>query len=533
MTERTRRIENLALAGGLILVLAATAAVRLRLLDFPLERDEGEYAYVGRQLLHGEPPYRLAYTMKLPGTHAAYALTMALLGEKLAALRTGLLLVNLTSIALVFALGRRWIGGWGGLVAATTYAVLSTSSTTLGQAGHATHFVVLFVLGGLLLAPPEPGEAQRARWILSGLSFGLGVLMKQAGLAFVALALVLPHLRRPERGPALRASLLLGSGAALPLLLVLAVLASSGVFDDFWTWTVSYAWQYAGAPTAAAALANLKAALGAVVLPAWPLWALAAAGLAVIGLGRTLATGHLLLTWLSLASALALLPGFQFRRHYFILALPAVALLSGVAVTTAARRSLRALAARPRAALAALLFLASVGFTVHADRDFLLLSPPDELCRALYGPNPFPEADEIARFVEARSEPGDRIAVFGSEPEILFLGRRPSATGFLYVYPLMEPQSLAADMQRQMAAEVQAARPEFLIFVNVPTSWLVRPESDTWILDWMQAYCDREYRLVGAVEILSAERTRFVWEQAVASFEPATPDFVLVFQRRE
>ncbi|MEI8358775.1 MAG: hypothetical protein WCH13_09845, partial [Deltaproteobacteria bacterium] len=37
---------------------AAATAIRWHLLDVPLERDEGEYAYAGRLLLEGVPPFR-------------------------------------------------------------------------------------------------------------------------------------------------------------------------------------------------------------------------------------------------------------------------------------------------------------------------------------------------------------------------------------------------------------------------------------------------------------------------------------------
>jgi hypothetical protein len=50
---------------------------RVRLRDVPLERDEGEYAYVGQLILQGVPPNKEAYDMKLPGTYAAYAAIMA------------------------------------------------------------------------------------------------------------------------------------------------------------------------------------------------------------------------------------------------------------------------------------------------------------------------------------------------------------------------------------------------------------------------------------------------------------------------
>ena len=52
----------------MFVVLALVAVGRLQLLNFPLERDEGEYAYAGQLILQGIPPYELAYNMKFPGT---------------------------------------------------------------------------------------------------------------------------------------------------------------------------------------------------------------------------------------------------------------------------------------------------------------------------------------------------------------------------------------------------------------------------------------------------------------------------------
>jgi hypothetical protein len=41
---------------ALAIVLLFVVAVRIRLLDIPLERDEGEYAYMGQLFLQGVPP---------------------------------------------------------------------------------------------------------------------------------------------------------------------------------------------------------------------------------------------------------------------------------------------------------------------------------------------------------------------------------------------------------------------------------------------------------------------------------------------
>src|ERR1700676_2959186 len=66
---------------AIALIILLIAGIRFRLRDFPLERDEGEYAYAGQLILQGIPPYQLAYNMKLPGTYGAYALIMAVFGQ--------------------------------------------------------------------------------------------------------------------------------------------------------------------------------------------------------------------------------------------------------------------------------------------------------------------------------------------------------------------------------------------------------------------------------------------------------------------
>ena len=134
-----------------LLILLLFASIRIRLRDMPLERDEGEYAYAGQLLLAGIPPYQLAYNMKLPGTYAAYAMVIAVFGETPAAIHWGLLIVNAATTLLVLLLARRLFGDWPGLVAGASYGLLSTSPTVLGFAGHATQFVVLPAVGGILL----------------------------------------------------------------------------------------------------------------------------------------------------------------------------------------------------------------------------------------------------------------------------------------------------------------------------------------------------------------------------------------------
>src|SRR3982074_2873328 len=93
--------------GIVLLIILITGAVRIRLLGLPLERDEGEYAYAGQLLLHGIPPYKLAYSMKFPGTSMAYAILMSIFGDSITGIHLALVLINLLTAGLIFFLGRQ------------------------------------------------------------------------------------------------------------------------------------------------------------------------------------------------------------------------------------------------------------------------------------------------------------------------------------------------------------------------------------------------------------------------------------------
>src|ERR1700722_16616137 len=149
---------------GVLVVLLLVSFIRYRLLDLPLERDEGEYAYSGQLILQGIPPYELAWNMKLPGTYFAYALGMLPFGQTVAGVHSTLMVVNSLTIIFVFLLGRRLFGAVAGVLACATFGILSVSPAVLGMAAHANHFVILFaVIATLLLWRAEEFH----RWYVS------------------------------------------------------------------------------------------------------------------------------------------------------------------------------------------------------------------------------------------------------------------------------------------------------------------------------------------------------------------------------
>ena len=151
----------------------------------------------------------------------------------------------------------------------------------------------------------------------------------------------------------------------------------------------------------------------------------------------------------------------------------------------------------------------------------------------MFGANPFPEAIEVARYLETQTAPEERIAVIGSEPEIYFLARRRAAVSYMYVYPLMEPQPFAQRMQADMIAQLERERPRFMVLVNVPTSWSLQPESSRELLAWVEESVNEGYTLVGLLDIFPDGRTLSRWDGAAAQAAPQSPQHVAVFRRND
>lgn len=516
-----------------LLVFAAVAFIRLRLEGAPLERDEGEYAYAGQLILHGIPPYQAAYNMKLPGTYAAYAALMAVFGQSVNGIHRGMLLVNGGAVLFLFLLGRRLFSSAAGLAAGACYALLSTCPDILGTSAHATHFVVLPALAATLLLLRGLESGRLGDFFSSGLLYGVGFVMKQHGVflgAFGATMLAGYAFSRAHAGATLRRRarplLIFLAGAALPFALTCLILWRAGVFHKFWFWTFEYARAYVSQVSLSEGMENFWDNFEPIVKPNLTIWLLAAAGLLLAWVRKDFRRHAPFLAGFLLFSCAAMCPGLYFREHYFILALPAVCLLAGAGVEFLAKMT--------RPALPYCVLAAALAWSLYAQRDFFFHMTPVESSRELYGMSPFPEAVEVAGYIRGHSAREARIAVLGSEPEIYFYARRRSATGYIYGYPLMEAQPFALRMQNEMIGEIEAARPEYVVMVNVATTWMSDDDSPTRLFDWWDVYRGR-YQRVGVADMISEERTEYRWDAAAApgAYAPKSGNYLAVYKRRD
>ena len=99
------------------------------------------------------------------------------------------------------------------------------------------------------------------------------------------------------------------------------------------------------------------------------------------------------------------------------------------------------------------------------------------------------------------------------------------------MYGLMESQPYASRMQQSAIKEIEASEAKYLVYVNVPSSWLVRPDSDTTILTWARTYISAHYEVAGVADIVSDDSTVYAWGEEAARYAPRSPYVVYVFRR--
>src|SRR5205823_2175971 len=123
----------------------AICIIRMRWLIMPFDRDEAEYAYMGKLILNGVAPYKEAYNMKLPGIYYMYALIMAAFGQSSKGIHTGLLFLNGGTMIFLFLGLKKIFSPIVGLLASGFYGLMAMTVYVVGFSGQATHFAVFFL----------------------------------------------------------------------------------------------------------------------------------------------------------------------------------------------------------------------------------------------------------------------------------------------------------------------------------------------------------------------------------------------------
>jgi hypothetical protein len=378
----------------------------------------------------------------------------------------------------------------------------------------------------------------------AGLLLGLAFIIKQHGIFFAvfgaAYLFYAGLCRRPiQWGKTISTQVVFAAGVVIPFALVCLIFWRVGVFDKFWFWTFTYANKYAAFIPLSMGWEIFRERITSVVAETILIWLFALLGLFAVVIVRRLREWAVFVVGLLVFTFLAICPGFYFRGHYFLLWLPAVAILAGAGFagfSSGLNKLLAWLFGRVPGFYSGLgVFLAGlaiVGFSLFQQRGYLFDNTPVDVCRLIYGVNPFPESLKIAEYIKANSGPDDTVVVLGSEPQIYFYSNRRAATRYIYTYPLMEPHPYAVAMQKEMIGEIESAKPEWIVLVRVSISWLVASDSVKDIFNWFDSYANNFYHITGIIEVSSDGQPIYRWNEQVSGYEPTPSLRIAVFRRK-
>jgi hypothetical protein len=517
----------------LALSLLSVALLRYRLISIPFERDEGEFAYIGKLILEGVPPFKEAYDQKLPGVYAMYALFMALFGTSPEGVHIGLLGLNLLNMFFLFGIGQKLVSSWVGLGAAAIYGLITATPVVTGTSAHATNFVVFFVLPGLW-AFLRGLEKKSIFWLaFSGFLLGLGFIMKQPGAFFVIMTVLLLFLHQLKfKVWSWRRWLFItffhGFMSLVPFIIVLGLMQYWGVFESFWFWTFEYALAY-GIPIEGA-FKNLYDSVRDITKIFGAFWALAALGLATLYLMPIAVEKKWFVGALAFFGFLAVSPGYIYRYHYFILWLPAIAILAALFLWLIAQKLKKIYGPLSYVAGAIFCFITMQG--IAQEKKYFFQMQPDEISRKIFGLNPFIESPIIAKYLQKNTNPQDKIIIIGSEPQIYVYANRKAASGYIFTYGLVDGSRYNKPMIDEMMQEIRKNKPKFIVYCNLPTSWGIQVvESKSYLMQLLTQYVNENYRLVGLFDIL--EDGTLVQKQGQEAFDYKSPNglFFHILQR--
>jgi hypothetical protein len=434
---------------ALLLTLGLSAILLFPTVFWPFDYDQGTFAYGGSALLRGEKPYIDFWDIKPPNIFFEYALAFAVFGKSVLALRIYDYLHALLIIGLLFLLATRL---WKNTPWRHISAVMASLAYVLQYYifGHwdtaqAESYSIVFLLTAMLLVIPNRSQDDlrglALRAALAGACIGLTFYFKFPIVLFIiviAAALWMHSGHERELHFKALASCLGGFIAVIGLETL--YLALKGELIPLYTITTSSTASYVGSNFSGSFsfLQNIRTGFQNLDL----LWVVAA----ILGWGYWAADRHprakhthsvfqsvmLLVMGCIIALIIVQLQNKGYKYHYTVL-LPWADLLIGAGIAHVAR-ALASVDTLPRgnnaAIVAVLLFVLSYVWTSSTT----LHERTHELGAMAAGtqrPNGYIAGDSLADFVNARTNPADRIFIFGFDPYLYWKTDRTPATRYL------------------------------------------------------------------------------------------------------
>lgn len=515
----------------LILTAIIVFYTRLRLLAIPLERDEGGFAYIGHWLWRGKDLYTDMLDSKLPGLYGVYALSTNLFGYNATGVHIGLMLCNAIAAYFFFRLLNKLYNFYVACTATSFFIILTASINVLGFAAHATQLLLPFVLAGIFLFWKAIEKRKLVLFFLAGLLIGIAFTIKQQAAIFgILLAGVWWLIRLQDHKNQFEKNriwewILLGIGGLLPLVIILAYYSITQRLEDFILWTVEQPMMLSGAFTdpwyKSFSQGILQVTSGFEII-----WLVSLCGMFLFWFSGFRRHHNLFGILFSIAGLLSVAIGVGYYRHYFVLAMPGIALCCAVASYWIAMK-----AGRHGNAIGLLFALIIMGIPIIMRADYFFTPDFTKIHQEVYNENMFPEIEKLGQQLATRIPEGSKIAVLGSEPELLVAAQREGCTKYLMVYSILLDPQRANQMQDEYFNDITTCDADYVVFDVFSSSWTPGFESlplHQRNMEWIRA----NFMLEGIAEYRKGLPGIILWGDEARNHQSTSNYNVYVFKRK-
>jgi hypothetical protein len=478
---------------SLAAIIFLTSAIRIPLLGVPFERDEGEYSYIAWRMGFHELPYRDWVDQKPPGIFWIYKLALSLPFEPVNAVHLMGLLFSAASACALFFLASRFMKQFWAVVCAVLFAILSADPLVQGTAANTELFMLLpIILSQIaLLSAVLENRRKISLVILAGVLTGIAVAFKQVAAVNWPLLVFSYWLFTAETGRARRTfsfAAWSAAGAAAVWVFIGSYFMLRHGLNDFIYNVFTHNLEYVQAIPWSARLEYGIATLKTISRSQMLIWIFSAAGFASLCITGKSKTFLYLAAWL-VASIVGAGAGGYFFPHYFQQLLPVLCLAA--ALGAEGLENAHFWKAIPSWGKHSILCASLFILPVIVVRPFLFTYSPKEAVRKIYPADPFAEMPDIGGRIAQITRPGDRVFIFGAEPEVLFYARRASATRYIFLFPLYGPYSDARARQMATADEISANHPAAALYI--PNQLFFSPDSEQYFTKWSETYLHENF----------------------------------------
>ncbi len=481
-------------------IVAAFLIMRMTTLSIPLERDEGEYAYIAQQILHGAVPYRDAFDQKPPGVFLIYLIGFALFGQSTVGIHLFMHLWTIGSAVLLYRLVSRFSGTGAGLAAALALVVMTAGRGVIGTAANTEIFMILPMIGSLLCVIPRTGRPGILRLIAAGALGACACWIKQIAamdLLLVAGWVLVWDLLDRAKSKWLRVlvdQLCIAAGAAIVSAVVLGYFAIRGAMHDFWFCVFTYNFHYSSteASTFGSMLANFGSTFPKLLAGDWPYWLAMFFGLILLYRKKSWRVLGFYCAFF-ITSFIGVCVGGYFRPHYYTQILPALAGLAGVGIVGFLQLVQSRIDRQSR--ILAVVVTVAILLIIPIDYNGNILFAANSKLQSfrVYGPTPFIYSPELGEDLRSKTSPDDTILIMGTEPQILFYAQRRSASRYIFFNPLGARYEDVLNDQKQALHEIDQNRPKYIVdFMRLYQDTIFKPDiSEPYFLAELQQWGGR------------------------------------------